>query len=40
MFSCSFCTGRMIGWAEHLREQMVGNKIYRPLSYYTGKRPE
>lgn len=34
-FSSTFCASRIMGWSEHIREQMEGNKLYRPLSLYT-----
>jgi citrate synthase len=39
LYSSTFCASRMIGWGEHIREQTSNNKLYRPLSYYTGKKP-
>jgi citrate synthase len=39
-FSSTFCASRMIGWGEHIREQIATNKLYRPKSHYTGKMPE
>ena len=35
-FSSTFCASRIMGWSEHIREQMEGNKLFRPLSLYTG----
>lgn len=35
-FSSTFATSRIIGWGEHAREQIKENKLYRPLSQYTG----
>jgi len=40
LFSSTFCTSRIIGWGEHIREQISDNKLYRPLSQYTGTMPE
>lgn len=40
LFSSTFCTSRVIGWGEHVREQIADNKLYRPLSLYTGTMPE
>lgn len=40
LFSSTFCTSRIIGWSEHIREQIRANKLFRPLSVYTGKMPE
>ena len=36
LFSSTFCTSRIIGWGEHVREQLLDNKLFRPLSEYTG----
>lgn len=36
LFSSTFCTSRIIGWSEHIREQLKDNKLFRPLSHYTG----
>lgn len=36
LFSSTFCTSRIIGWGEHVREQLGNNKLFRPLSQYTG----
>lgn len=36
LFSSTFCTSRIIGWGEHVREQIGNNKLFRPLSEYTG----
>lgn len=36
LFSSTFCTSRIIGWGEHVREQIANNKLFRPLSEYTG----
>jgi citrate synthase len=36
LFSSTFCTSRIIGWGEHIREQLLDNKLFRPLSVYTG----
>lgn len=40
LFSSTFCASRIIGWGEHVREQIADNKLYRPLSLYTGTMPE
>ncbi len=40
LFSTTFCTSRVIGWSEHIREQIANNKLFRPMSVYTGKMPE
>jgi len=39
LFSSTFCVSRIIGWGEHIVEQIKDNKIYRPLSQYTGEMP-
>lgn len=36
LYSSTFCTSRIIGWSEHIREQLKGNKLFRPLSHYSG----
>lgn len=36
LYSSTFCTSRIIGWSEHIREQLKDNKLFRPLSVYTG----
>jgi citrate synthase len=36
LFSSTFCTSRIIGWSEHIREQLKDNKLFRPLSLYSG----
>lgn len=36
LFSSTFCASRILGWSEHVREQISDNKLYRPLSLYTG----
>lgn len=36
LFSSTFCTSRIIGWSEHVREQLKDNKLFRPLSHYSG----
>lgn len=40
LFSSTFCASRIIGWGEQIREQIRNNKLYRPLSSYTGSMPE
>lgn len=40
LFSSTFCTSRIIGWGEHIREQLKDNKLFRPLSVYTGPKVE
>lgn len=39
-FSSTFCASRIIGWGEQIREQVRDNKLFRPLSSYTGPMPE
>ncbi len=36
LYSSTFCTSRIIGWSEHIREQLKDNKLFRPLSIYSG----
>ena len=36
LYSSTFCTSRIIGWSEHIREQLKDNKLFRPLSVYSG----
>lgn len=36
LYSSTFCTSRIIGWGEHLIEQLRDNKLFRPLSQYSG----
>ncbi len=36
LYSSTFCTSRIIGWGEHIREQLQNNKLFRPLSVYSG----
>ncbi len=36
LYSSTFCTSRIIGWSEHIREQLKDNKLFRPLSHYSG----
>lgn len=36
LFSSTFCTSRIIGWGEHVREHIKDNKLIRPLSLYNG----
>ncbi|MBZ0189246.1 MAG: hypothetical protein K8F91_23580, partial [Candidatus Obscuribacterales bacterium] len=40
LFSSTFAVSRIIGWGEHVREQVANNKLFRPLSAYTGPEPE
>ncbi len=39
LFSSTFCASRIIGWGEHIAEQIQDNKLFRPLSTYTGDMP-
>jgi|GEM_PF-43071 len=39
LFSSTFAVSRIIGWGEHVREQIGNNKLFRPLSAYTGPDP-
>ena len=39
LFSSTFCASRIIGWGEHVAEQIADNKLFRPLSLYTGEMP-
>lgn len=36
LYSSTFCTSRIIGWSEHILEQIKDNKLFRPLSIYSG----
>jgi citrate synthase len=36
LFSSTFCTSRIAGWSEHILEQVRDNKLFRPLSHYSG----
>jgi len=36
LYSSTFCTSRIIGWSEHILEQLKDNKLFRPLSHYSG----
>lgn len=36
LFSSTFCTSRIAGWSEHIIEQLNDNKLFRPLSLYSG----
>jgi citrate synthase len=38
LFTPIFAISRTAGWLAHAREQLVGNKIFRPEQIYTGKR--
>lgn len=36
LYSSTFCAARILGWGEHIAEQLNNNKLFRPLSLYTG----
>jgi citrate synthase len=36
LFTCIFAISRTAGWTAHVLEQMADNRLYRPLSEYTG----
>jgi citrate synthase len=36
MFTPIFAIARTSGWTGHVMEQLVDNRLYRPLSEYTG----
>src|SRR6201993_3909338 len=36
LFTCIFAISRTAGWAAHVLEQLSDNRLYRPLSEYTG----
>lgn len=36
LFTCIFAIGRTAGWTAHVLEQLADNRLYRPLSEYTG----
>lgn len=38
LFTPIFVVSRAMGWAAHILEQRVGNRLYRPSSSYTGRR--
>lgn len=39
LFSTTFFSSRALAWFEEVLEQIAGNRIYRPLSRYTGPMP-
>ncbi|MCZ8514197.1 citrate synthase/methylcitrate synthase [Paenibacillus filicis] len=40
LFTPTFTLARSVGWSAHLLEQAPVNRIFRPLSQYTGPMPE
>jgi citrate synthase len=36
LFTCVFAISRTAGWTAHILEQLADNRLYRPLSEYTG----
>jgi citrate synthase len=36
LFTCVFAISRAAGWTAHVLEQLADNRLYRPLSEYTG----
>ena len=36
-FTCMFAMSRIVGWAAHVWEQQVNNRLIRPLANYTGE---
>lgn len=36
LFTCIFAISRTAGWTAHILEQLADNRLYRPLSEYTG----
>jgi citrate synthase len=36
LFTCVFAISRTAGWSAHVLEQLADNRLYRPLSEYTG----
>jgi citrate synthase len=36
LFTCIFAISRTAGWTAHVLEQLANNRLYRPLSEYTG----
>src|ERR1700726_1117055 len=39
LFTCIFAISRTAGWTAHVLEQLADNRLYRPLSEYTGDPP-
>jgi citrate synthase len=39
LFTCIFAISRTAGWTAHVLEQLSDNRLYRPLSEYTGHPP-
>jgi citrate synthase len=37
LFTCIFAISRTAGWTAHVLEQLADNRLYRPLSEYTGE---
>ena len=40
LFTPVFAIGRVAGWTAHILEQQQTGRLVRPLSRYTGPRPE
>jgi citrate synthase len=36
LFTCMFAFSRISGWTAHCMEQLVGNRLIRPMAEYTG----
>jgi citrate synthase len=39
LFTPIFAISRMSGWTAHILEQLADNRLFRPLSQYTGPAP-
>ena len=39
LFTPIFAISRMSGWTAHILEQLADNRLFRPLSEYTGPAP-